>query len=168
LGDAPYGDATGDMFCAPVFGTRSYDFDDGTAPRFHCYGSDDPDAESGDIGYSCEPYWLLKAETRRQKGAGWFLWLALQESGAERDQLFDIARRFRERQIADIESNLRRVAEPAPTPDERVSEKELEKEIEESDKILHQLDETEARHNSRTPQEIKSSVERELDDWQKR
>lgn len=153
-----------DMFCTPQV-SQGGDFDDGTVPRFHCYGNEQP--RPGEITYSCQPYWMWEPAARRQGGAGWFLWLALQSHGFERDQRFAIAKKFRDVTMVKFQRWIAQITPPAsPAPDETPNREEEEKAERYLRQELQHEDDVVKRHNERTPTEIKADVAAELKAWQ--
>ena len=98
-----YEDQTRDFICEPVFSRYAGLFADGTAPRFHCFGYDQPSDEKKDddtpVDFHCEPYWEKAPKARARERAGWNLWLALQMGGPERTHLLASATQISEREM---------------------------------------------------------------------
>lgn len=122
--DEPY-----DVTCKPVPSRSANRFEDGTVPRFHCFGTyDESDAETEP--FSCSPYWALTTEVRKKRGSGWFLWLALQENDRRQEGLMAVARRLERVEREDL---IRELRQPTPSPEPPVGKEEIDAIVQEAD-----------------------------------
>jgi hypothetical protein len=145
------------LSAAPFFLKSAKHFNDGTTPHFHCLRSD----ENGEPA-TCEPYWRMNADERRQRGSGWFLWLASQTDGEERRQLLAVAADYEHRTKGRVEQEVRRLeaqVQSTPTP-ERLRAKALAK--------LKQFEQQGKARTNHTPDQIRTEVEAEIRAWQQR
>lgn len=151
-----------DFICEPEFSLPARQFDDGTAPRFHCFGTND-DSDDERVQFGCEPYWKIRREVRHQNGSGWFLWLALQANGEERQRLLAVANRMEEREVKEFQQEMNRTGEAgakksAPESSEIDQQKQVER-------LLRKWEQEDKARKSRTREEISRAVQREEDEW---
>lgn len=165
-------DGTRDFECRPQLSKPATKFDDGTAPRFHCFGTND-EGDEEHVAFHCEPYWTLGSDERRKRGSGWFLWLGLQTDGQEREMLLAVANQIgdkeskqAEKKIRAIEAEMQALPSPEPTMSDAQEEeenasllKEIEKEVETSAAV-------ESSRRARSPKQIDEAVEAEKRAWE--
>ena len=115
---------TQDFICKPMPSQAANAFEDGTIPRFHCFGTHD-DSDLKTEPFHCTPYWEVTDAARRRLGSGWFLWLALQEQGSVRAGLMTVAEGLAREQGERVAEEVRRLEQPTSqsTPNNDATEK---------------------------------------------
>lgn len=165
-----------DFDCRPELSKGAAKFDDGTAPRFHCFGTDDT-TNADLVDFHCEPYSTLKPNERRQRGSGWFLWLGLQTDGQEREMLLAVANQIADKETnqtekkiraieATIEAEMRASPSPEPTMSEAQEEEENARLLKEIEGEIETSAAVESSRKARSPKQIGEAVEAEKRAWE--
>lgn len=159
-----------DFICRPVPSAEARRFEDGSMPRFHCFGT--RDAEDRDTReLSCSPYWNLKPAALRELGSGWFLWRSLVKRGREGKELFGVAERleraYSQKVDKDWNDTLRSLSEAKPRGGSESGAKpgpglDLGALIRQLDKKVQAAKQ---REEARTAEEIAQSVAAEEKAW---
>jgi hypothetical protein len=150
-----------DFICKPVPSRAANRFEDGTMPRFHCFGTYD-DTDSTTQQFGCVPYWEVPSDVRQREGSGWFLWLALQEQGKWRDGFMAVA----ERMAAAEEKELLQLKPMAPTPPVTVGPDSLKKLDEATSALIAEAVAREKARASMSAEAIQREVARFEDAWE--
>jgi hypothetical protein len=158
-----------DFLCKPRFSKKAIKFDDDTAPRLHCLGTND-DTDSDKVSFHCEPYWELKDEVRRKRGSGWFMWLALQVDGYEREALLEEAQ-SREKQFGleiqrELDSAINSTVRKKSKSDLEAERSENDREAAEVLKMLNESESRDKARAARSREEIRNEIQSEIKSWQ--
>jgi hypothetical protein len=149
-----------DFICKPTFSLNARKYDDGTAPRFHCYGSHDTDSDYAE--FRCSPYWVDKAGFQKESGSGWFLWLALQRDGLERKLLLDVASDYQKRESEKANREISEMVKNPLTPEPTSNVSESLYQIQ---KWLKQSEQEESKRKSRSAAEVQKEIMTEINEW---
>jgi hypothetical protein len=154
-----------DFICKPFFSRNVVKYDDGTAPRFHCFGTNNDDEDYA--SFHCDPYWELKLGVRKARGTGWFLWLSLQSNGEEARQFRAVADRFEQQSVEQLEALLKQYNKSRPADATPTMNASMIKNIlKQGENMLKEEKAREKQLASRSLQEIQAEISNDLLKWQ--